>query len=47
MPIKNRHGVVIGALSVSMSSAACTPAEAIAKCVPALQASANTLLMWI
>lgn len=47
VPIKNRHGAVIGALSVSMSIASCSKAEAVAKCVPALQSTASTLMMWI
>lgn len=47
VPIKNRHGHVLGALSVSMSAASCSMAEAVAKCVPALQTTASTLMMWI
>jgi IclR family pca regulon transcriptional regulator len=47
VPLKNRHGEVLGALGVSMNIATCTTEEAIAKCVPALQATANHLMMWI
>ncbi|OWW22148.1 IclR family transcriptional regulator domain-containing protein [Noviherbaspirillum denitrificans] len=47
VPVKNRHGLVVGALSVSMSSASCSKAEAVAKCVPMLQSTANTIMMWI
>jgi IclR family pca regulon transcriptional regulator len=47
VPIKNRRGATIGALSVSMMTSSCSKAEATAKCLPALQASANTLMMWV
>lgn len=47
VPIKSRSGAVLGAISVSMSVATCTKAEATARCVHVLQATANTLLMWI
>jgi IclR family pca regulon transcriptional regulator len=47
VPIKNRHGTVVGALSVSMSAAVCSKAEAAAKCMPALQSTASTVMMWI
>lgn len=47
VPIKNRQGLIVGALSVSMAVATCSKAEAIAKCVPALQATAGTIMMWI
>ena len=41
------HGTVIGALSVSMMISSTSRAEAAARCVPALQASANTLMLWV
>lgn len=47
VPIKSRSGALIGALSVSMLISSCSKAEAIARCVPALQATANTLMMWV
>lgn len=47
VPVKNRRGVLIGALSVSMLIAGSSKAEAAAKCVPALQAMANTLMLWV
>ncbi|MET0856240.1 MAG: IclR family transcriptional regulator C-terminal domain-containing protein [Telluria sp.] len=47
VPIKSRRGALIGALSVSMMISSCSKAEATAKCVPALQAAANTLMLWI
>lgn len=47
VPIKSRNGTVLGAISVSMSVATCSKAEAAAKCIHVLQATANTLLMWI
>lgn len=47
VPVKGRTGIVLGALSVSMSVATCSKTEAIAKCLPILQSTANTLLMWI
>lgn len=47
VPIKNRQGTIIGALSVSMSIASCSRHEAIAKCVPALESTASTLMVWI
>jgi IclR family pca regulon transcriptional regulator len=47
VPIKSRRGTTIGALSVSMMTSSCSKAEATAKCLPALQASANTLMMWV
>lgn len=45
--VKNRSGLLIGAVSVSMSMATCSKDEAIRRCVPALQNTANTLMMWI
>jgi IclR family pca regulon transcriptional regulator len=47
VPIKSRRGALIGALSVSMMISSCSKAEAMAKCVPALQATANTLMLWV
>jgi IclR family pca regulon transcriptional regulator len=47
VPVRNRTGMLIGAISVSMSTAASTREEAVARCVPALQNTANTLMMWI
>jgi IclR family pca regulon transcriptional regulator len=47
VPIKSRRGQLIGALSVSMMIASCSKAEATARCVPALQATANTLMLWV
>lgn len=47
VPLKSRRGAVIGALSVSMTIASCSKAEATARCVPALQAAANTLMLWV
>lgn len=47
VPIKSRRGDLVGALSVSMSMSACSRAEAAARCVPALQATANTVMLWI
>lgn len=47
VPVKSRSGAVLGAISVSMNVASSTLAAATAKCVPALQATANTLLIWI
>jgi IclR family pca regulon transcriptional regulator len=47
VPIKSRRGALIGALSVSMMISGSSKAEALAKCVPALQAAANTLMLWI
>lgn len=47
VPIKSRHGQLVGALSVSMLISSSSTAEACAKCVPALLATANTLMMWV
>lgn len=47
VPIKSRRGDLVGALSVSMSIAGSSRAEAAARCVPALQATANTVMLWI
>lgn len=47
VPAKSRTGAVIGAISVSMRIASCSKTEAAVKCLPALQATANTLMLWI
>jgi IclR family pca regulon transcriptional regulator len=47
VPVKSRRGTLVGALSVSMMISSSSKAEASAKCVPALQAAANTLMLWI
>ena len=47
VPIKSRRGTLIGALSVSATMASSSKAEATARCVPALQAAANTLMLWM
>ncbi|MEO6920666.1 MAG: IclR family transcriptional regulator C-terminal domain-containing protein [Collimonas sp.] len=47
VPIKSRRGTLIGAVSVSMMISNSSRAEATARCVPALQATANTLMMWV
>ena len=47
VPIKNRSGAIIGALSVSMNIATCSRADAKNKFVPILQDTANTLMLWI
>jgi IclR family pca regulon transcriptional regulator len=47
VPVKSRRGTLIGALSVSMMISSSSKAEAAAKCVPALQATANTLMLWV
>jgi len=47
VPIKSRRGELVGALSVSMSVSSCSRAEATARCVPALQSTANTVMLWI
>ena len=47
VPIKSRRGDLVGALSVSMSIGSCSRAEATGRCVPALQATANTVMLWI
>ena len=47
VPIKSRRGTLVGALSVSMMIASCSKAEATARCLPALQSTANTLMMWV
>jgi IclR family pca regulon transcriptional regulator len=47
VPIKSRSGMVVGAISVSMNVASCSAREAVARCLPALQATANTLMVWI
>ena len=47
VPLKDRRGGLVGALSVSMSIAGSSNAEALARCVPALQATANTLMLWL
>ena len=47
VPLKSRRGALVGALSVSMLISSCTREEAVARCVPALQATANTLMLWV
>jgi IclR family pca regulon transcriptional regulator len=47
VPVKNRRGALLGALSVSMMISSCSTAEATGRCVPALQATANTLMLWV
>lgn len=47
VPVKDRRGALIGALSVSMIMSSSSRAEASARCVPALQAMANTLMLWV
>ena len=47
VPINSRRGTLVGALSVSMMIASCSKAEATARCLPALQSTANTLMMWV
>ncbi|MFZ6772612.1 IclR family transcriptional regulator domain-containing protein [Undibacterium sp. SXout7W] len=47
VPLKNRRGALVGALSISMMIAGSSRAEATAKCLPALQAAANTLMQWL
>lgn len=47
VPVKSRHGQLLGALSVSMLASATSKAEATSRCVPALQAMANTLMLWV
>jgi IclR family pca regulon transcriptional regulator len=47
VPLKSRRGALIGALSVSMMTSSCSRAEATSRCVPALQAAANTLMLWV
>jgi IclR family pca regulon transcriptional regulator len=47
VPLKTRRGVLVGALSVSMLSASSSREQAIARCVPALQTTANTLMLWV
>ncbi|MYM87313.1 helix-turn-helix domain-containing protein [Rugamonas sp. FT82W] len=47
VPVKNRVGDVVGALSTSMPASHGSHKEAIARCVPAMQAVANTLMLWV
>jgi IclR family pca regulon transcriptional regulator len=47
VPIKSRRGVLIGALSVSTMISSGSKAETAARCLPALQATANTLMLWL
>lgn len=47
VPIKSRRGALIGALSVSMMISSGSRAEAVARCVPLLQATSNSLMMWL
>jgi IclR family transcriptional regulator, pca regulon regulatory protein len=44
MPLRNRKGEVRAAISVSMASSACSREDALAKCLPALQSAANSLM---
>ncbi|MEB0138442.1 MULTISPECIES: IclR family transcriptional regulator domain-containing protein [unclassified Undibacterium] len=47
VPLKNRRGMLVGALSISMMIASSSKAEASARCLPALQAAANTMMQWV
>ena len=47
VPLKNRRGSLVGALSISMMIASSSKAEASARCLPALQAAANTMMQWV
>ncbi|HEX8480208.1 MAG TPA: IclR family transcriptional regulator C-terminal domain-containing protein [Telluria sp.] len=47
VPLRSRHGGLVGALSVSMLVSACPIAEASTRCVPLLQATANTVMLWV
>lgn len=47
VPLKNRHGMATGALSVLMRTSGSPAPDAAARCVPALQACANTLMLWV
>jgi len=47
VPLNNRRGQLIGALSVSMLTSSCTLAEAASRCIPALQGTANSLMLWV
>ena len=43
VPLTDSHGETIGALGISMAESTCTTAEAIRRCVPALQKAARAL----
>jgi IclR family pca regulon transcriptional regulator len=43
VPLTDGHGVVIGALGISMAVSTCPAEEAVARCVPALQNAARAL----
>lgn len=45
--VKNRHGAVLGALSVSMTTMNGSVADFAKRCIPTLQATAGTLMKWI
>lgn len=45
--VKNRHGAVLGALNVSMAMTSGSVADVAQRYVPALQATASTLMKWI
>lgn len=45
--VKNRRGAVLGALSVSVSGANISVADAALRCVPVLQSTASTLMKWL
>ncbi|HEX8480221.1 MAG TPA: IclR family transcriptional regulator C-terminal domain-containing protein [Telluria sp.] len=47
VPLKSRRGVLIGALSVSTMVSSGSRAEVTGRCLPALQATANTLMLWL
>ncbi|MBC3885292.1 IclR family transcriptional regulator domain-containing protein [Undibacterium griseum] len=47
VPLKNRRGNLVGALSISMMISSCSKAEATSKCLPALQAAANSMMQWV
>lgn len=47
VPNKTRHGNLVGAISVSMLISTCSKVEATAQCVPALQATAPTVMLWV
>lgn len=47
VPVKNRQGVIVGALGMAMGVATCSKAEAVARFVPVMQSTASTIMMWI
>ena len=47
LPLVNRRGRLIGALSASMLASSCSTEEAVNRCVPALQQTANNLTLWV